>query len=262
MLEVRRIALSLLALFLVVPAHAAVQTPVGLRDVVATVENAFKPDSPNRVRDVTADFMQSSTLVEKGRDMREMRGDGQMFLRTATEREPLMFRFDYFRPTTQQIVSDGRTMWMYLPANRQVIQSDVSFVFNPFNFNPERTRATNFLQGLGRISKDFLITFSSEMQDIEGNYILELQPRRVMATIDRLLIVVSREAVLSHVDPSRFPPRQELLFPIRSTTMTDREGNSTIMEFSNIRTNSRLSESIFFFVVPPDVQVVRPPTTR
>ena len=246
-----------------VPAQAApaAKVNVGLRDVIATVEDQFKPDRSTGLpplQDVTADFMQVSTLIEKGR---EMRADGEMFLKTAAANSPLMFRFDYYRPTNQQIVSNGRTMWIYLPANRQVIQSDVSFIFDPYS-NAGRTRGVNFLQGLGRISQDFHIIFSSQRQDIDGNYILELEPQRRMDTITKLFIVVSRDAVLNRADSGRFPLRQELVFPIRSTTVVDLQGNTTTMEFSNIRANGSVPSSYFDFVPPPDAQVVMPPTGR
>lgn len=255
---------ALLGLCLVVgavPAEAALgaKVNISLRDVIATVENQFKPDRATGLpplQDVTADFMQASTLAEKGR---EMRAEGEMFFRTATGTSPLMFRFDYYSPTNQQIVSNGRTMWIYLPANRQVIQSDVSFIFNPYA-DAGNARAVNFLQGLGRLSRDFRITFSSQMQDIEGNYILELEPQRRMDTIAKLFIVVDRNAVLNKADSGRFPMRQEQAFPIRSTTVVDLQGNTTTMEFSNVRANSGIPFSYFDFVPPPDAQVVMPPT--
>lgn len=246
-----------------VPADAAsaAKVNVGLRDVIAAVEEQFTPERSTGLpplQDVTADFVQVSTLAEKGR---EMRASGEMFFKTQTSTSPLMFRFDYFGPTNQQIVSNGRTMWIYLPANRQVIQSDVSFIFNPFS-NTGRTRGVNFLQGLGRLSQDFRIAFSSQRQDIEGNYILELEPQRRMDTIAKLFIVVSRDAVLNRADSGRFPLRQELAFPIRSTTVVDLQGNTTIMEFSNIRANTGIPYSYFDFVPPPDAQVAMPPTGR
>lgn len=264
MASLRTAFYSLCVVLVAIPAFAASapKTNVGLRDIIATVENAFKQDKDTglpALQDVTADFMQSSTLAEKGR---EMRGDGEMFFRNGTAREPLMFRFDYFRPARQQIISNGRTMWTYLPANRQVIRSDVSFIFNPFTYDAERMRAVNFLQGLGRISKDFTITFSSQMRDIGGNYILELEPRRHMETIAKLFIVVSRDSVLNRADPRLYPFRQEMAFPIRSTTVIDHNGNTTLMEFSNIRANTRVPLSYFDFDVPPDVQVVMPPARR
>lgn len=236
---------------------------VGLQDVIDTVEKSYKA-----LTDVSADFFQRSTLAEKNR---EMRADGQMYVKTANTatNTPLMFRFDYFRPTTQEIVSNGRTMWVYLPENRQVIESDVSFSFNTFNFDPERDRAVNFLQGLGRISKDFLVIFSPQRQDIEGNYILELNPRRATAFIEKLFIVVRNDAVLLYVRNNRDitksvndPLRSELAYPILSTTVVDHQGNTTIMEFSNVRANTRISEQLFNFSAPANVQVVRPPAGR
>ncbi len=258
-------------LALLVTALPATAAPVGtvnagLQDVIDTVEKSFKPDRNTGLpplSTVTADFFQRSTMAGKER---EMRADGQMFFKAATTREPLMFRFDYFRPLKQEVVSDGRTLWMYLPENRQVILSDVSPVFNPFTFDPDRGRASNFLQGLPRISKDFLVVFSPQGQDIAGNYVLELTPRRATAAIAKLFIVVPREAVLSYVRSGRTTVttvsnlgRQEWPFPILSTTMVDHQGGTTLMEFSNARTNVMLSDSLFTFSVPPGVQVVKPP---
>jgi len=264
----------LLLLQMVITAEAAVTAPVnvGLQDVVDTVEKSYRVLS-----DVTTDFFQRSTMAEK---KREMRAEGQMFLKTAGDSEPLKFRFDYFRPTTHEIVSNGVTMWMYLPENRQVIQSDVSFVFNPLGFNPDRDRASNFLQGLGRISRDFLTTFSPQGRDIEGNYILELNPRRATATIEKLFIVVQRDAVtlytLKRMQLGRQLTEDEFLqilnslplgsvqrdqtaYPVLSTTVIDHQGNTTIMEFSNVKTNTRLSDQLFEFTIPAAVEVVRPP---
>ena len=267
----------LLLLQMVISAEAAVTAPVnvGLQDVVDTVEKSYRVLS-----DVTTDFFQRSTMAEK---KREMRAEGQMFLKTAGDSEPLKFRFDYFRPTTHEIVSNGVTMWMYLPENRQVIQSDVSFVFNPLGFNPDRNRASNFLQGLGRISKDFLTTFSPQGRDIEGNYILELNPRRATATIEKLFIVVQRDAVYLYTQkrmqlgrqltedeflqilnslPLGSVQRDQTAYPVLSTTVIDHQGNTTIMEFSNVKTNTRLSDQLFEYTIPAAVEVVRPPTQQ
>lgn len=271
MKAIRVVSAFLALLVAALPAMAAPMAKVsaGIQDVIDTVEKSFRPDRNTGLpplSTVTADFFQRSTMAGKER---EMRADGQMYLKTATSREPLMLRFDYFRPLKQEIVSDGRTLWTYLPENRQVIQSDVTPVFNPFTFDPDRDRASNFLQGLPRISKDFLIVFSPQGQDIAGNYVLELTPRRSTAAIAKLFVVVPREAVLSYVQSGRTAVssvsslgRQEWPFPILSTTMVDHQGSTTIMEFSNVRTNMMLSDSLFTFAVPPGVQVVKPPRGR
>ncbi len=260
MFAIRFAVAALLLSLVAIPAFGAPveKINIGLKDVIDTVESRFRIERETGLpflRDVTADFFQRSTIAQK---QREMRADGQMFFRTATGSEPLKFRFDYFRPTSQEIVCNGLVLWMYLPENRQVIESDVSFFFDAAASTT--TRAVNFLQGLGQISSDFEITYSPQRQDVAGNYILQLMPRRAMATIERLFIVVSRDAVINRVAPQQMSFREEFAFPILSTTVEDHQGNTTIMEFSNVRTNTNLPVSLFDFIVPAGIQVVRPPT--
>lgn len=268
-------------------AGAAPPVNVGLNDVIATVEKPFKTgvNGLPPVSDFMADFFQRTLLKQQNR---EMRGDGQILVKLAGANSPLMYRFNYYRPYQQEIVSDGATLWIYHPENREVMLSDISFLYNRSNFDPERDRAVNFLQGLGRISKDFQINFASGMYDNAGNYVLELTPRRAMLNTRRILLVVSRDNVISNVTgrPSvtqhqpRTPPTTVRPpfstptaplgapplpgtppsdpFPLLSTTVEDHEGNSTTMEFANIRINNRLQRDSFSFSVPPGVQVVRP----
>lgn len=284
----RSIALlaGLVLTFFCGPSFAAQQVSVGLNDVIATVEDSFKVGRNGEmpISDFVADFFQRTLLVK---DSREMRGEGQISVKLATATSPLMYRFQYVRPYQQEIVSDGNSLWIYHPENRQVILSDVSFVYNRPGFNPDRDRAVNFLQGLGRISKDFQINFASGMYDSAGNYVLELNPRHSMLNTRRILLVVNRLSVLSRVagnvqspvgakgNPSRpthrpgFGPSTQFgplppiggasdPFPLLSTTVEDQEGNSTTMEFTNIRINNRFQNSTFSFQIPPGVQVVRP----
>lgn len=289
-----RIALLIGLLFscLTAAAHAAQQqVKVGLNDVIATVERSFKAGSNGQapVSDFTADFFQRTLLA---REAREMRGDGVVSVKLATASSPLMFRFQYYRPYQQEIVSDGNSLWIYHPENREVILSDVSFNYNRPGFNPDRDRAVNFLQGLGRISKDFQINFASGMNDAAGNYVLELNPRHAMHNTRRILLVVSRDSVVSYVTgvnpltkgpepdlpPSRALPSRTRTpfgatepfggvqgfgttsdpFPLLSSTVEDQDGNSTTMEFANIKINTRLAATDFSFMVPPGVQVVKP----
>lgn len=287
------LCIGLLFSYMTTAVYAAPQVNIGLKDVIATVENSFKAGSNGQapISDFTADFFQRTLLAA---DHREMRGDGVVTAKLATAGSPLMFRFLYYRPYQQEIVSDGNSLWIYHPENREVILSDVSIYYNRPGFNPDRDHAVNFLQGLGRISKDFHINFASGMSDAAGNYVLELTPRRVMLNTRRILMVVSRECVMSFVTgatpltsgPPAAPSRQVAPaartpfgtpapfagmpafggtsdpFPLLSTTLEDQEGNSTTMEFANIKTNSRLPASAFSFMIPPGVQVVRPSATN
>lgn len=256
---------------------AAPQVNVGLSDVIATVEKSFQPDASGitPISDVTADFFQRTILAK---DQRELRGDGRMSVKMPSDRTPLMYRFEYFRPYWQEIVCDGNSLWIYHPENREVILSDVSFLYNRlsnrFPYDPEGDRAVNFLQGLNRISRDFQINFASGMYDAAGNYVLELTPRRAMLNTRRIFMVVNRDSVLMYVSgknsantlnqASQFGAKAPLgslqsdTFPILSTTDYDQKGDSTTIEFSNIRINNRLPLSTFTFIVPAGVQIIKP----
>ncbi len=181
-----RIALlaGLLCSCITVAAHAAQQINVGLNDVIATVERSFKAGSNGQapVTDFTADFFQHTQLKK---DQREMRSDGFASVRLATASSPLMYRFQYYRPYQQEIVSDGNSLWIYHPENREVFLSNVGIVYNRPGFNPDRDRAVNFLQGLGRISKDFQITQSSPCHAQHPAHPAGCQPRQRRLLRDR-----------------------------------------------------------------------------
>jgi outer membrane lipoprotein carrier protein len=221
--------------------------PIGLGQVVQALENPFKhgADTQTAINDFEADFFQESLIASLDR---QQRGRGRVaikFERSRPDRVPLaMFRWEYEQPTNQEIVSDGRTMWVYLPENRQVIQSEIEITAEARPDDP-----MTFLTGLGNLSRDFQIGWASPNQDVRGNFVLELRPRRPSPMIQRMLVVVDREAVQAST---------RRLFPILSTTVYDPGGNSTLIEFSNIRVNRGLPAQYFHFIIPGGVEVVRP----
>jgi outer membrane lipoprotein carrier protein len=172
-------------------------------------------------------------------------------------------------------------MWVYLPENSQVIESDIEQINKTDQNDPMA-----FLTGLGNLSRDFAIDWAVPNQDVDGNYVLEMIPHRTSSLINKLIIVVDRYAVESYQnrgkgepfgDPAIAPPSREnyasgkntalpgddqgsnaLWFPILSTAVYDPNGNSTIIEFSNLRINDGIPDTTFDFAIPSGVQVVRP----
>lgn len=230
-----------LLLFLPLPALA-----VGLSDVIQALEEPFRAGSATPIRDFSADFFQESRLAALDR---VQRGKGTVLVRfepTNGGRAPMtLFRWDYDQPTEQEIVCDGKTLWVYLPDNRQVIMSDVSDIGMASADNP-----VTFLSGLGNLSRDFQISWGSPNRDSAGNWILELRPRRSTAMMRQLTLVVDRDAVSGGGGS---------VFPILSSTVVDPSDNATIIEFSNTRVNHGAPASQFRFIQPPGVEIVRPP---
>lgn len=250
-----------LLLYALLPAGMSGAVNVGLNDVINALETPFKvdvdtaPGGIEAVHDFEADFFQQSHMASLDRIQR---GTGQvrvMFDRQRTNRVPVvLFRWEYVEPTDQEIVSNGRTLWVYLPENNQVIESDIEFV--------SQSRATDpvtFLSGLGNLSRDFYISWANPNYDVEGNYVLELRPNKPNQMITRLLLVVDKDAILEYRDVKPML-RGETgdIFPLLSSTVYDPSGNSTTIEFSDVRVNIGLSEADFDFRIPPDVDVLRP----
>jgi len=270
---------------------AALTTSVwaaGLNDVISALEDPFSycvdnTENKAAIESYTADFFQESRIASLDR-MQRARGEVKVLFdynerdcssRASRGKVPtVMFHWQYEEPTRQELVSDGRTMWVYLPENNQVIQSDIGLVSQARESNP-----MTFLTGLGQLARDFQISFASPNRDVDGNYILELRPRRTTSLFNRMLIVVNRNAVDQAVPEEKkseiqkewekyAPPkpqpgefsfkRESNDFPMLSTTVYDPNGNSTLIEFSNIRTNVGLSSGTFRFMLPAGVEVVRP----
>jgi len=248
----KRFSLLVFVLLLVPMAGTALAESIGLSDVIETLEKPFRSDTPaaDAIANFQADFFQQSRLSSLDR---EQRGQGRVevaFARQSGDRVPrVLFRWEYDQPNNQEIVSDGETLWVYLPENNQVIQSDVSFTGDNRAEDP-----MTFLTGLGNLSRDFQIAWASPNHDDFGNYVLQLRPRRSSALIREMRIVVDRQAVRDFKQGGITGQR----LPILASTVTDPNDNTTTIEFSQARVNGGVILSDFRFILPPGVDVVRP----
>ncbi len=253
-----------------------------LSDVIRALEAPFQAetDPRQRIADYEADFSQVSLIASLDRLQKAYGRVVVAFDYQHPDPVPLVrFHWQYEQPAAQQIVSNGRTLWVYLPENRQVIQSDLEMVSQAGQNDPMA-----FLTGLGNLSRDFTISWAEPNQDAAGHYVLELTPIKSSALISRLVLVVHHQAVEtvpSAADgrdqtqqtpaPPRFLDQPEVSgqsnhengangvwFPILSTTVYDPNGNSTHIEFNDIVINRGVSPSVFDFEIPAGVQVVKP----
>ena len=209
-----------------------------LSEVVRTLEQGYAT-----LNDLQADFSQKSVLKSM---RREEKGGGELFIKKGSGKDS-MFRFNYTRPK-QQIVSNGKTVWYYLPDQKQVMVMELAQLFEAGN-----GIAMNYLAGMGQVSKDFSISFAAEARDKNGDYQLELVPNRKSPAMSKLLLGIDGDAVESYLAKGR----PVTPFPIVSSTVIDQIGNSTRMEFSNVRTNRGVSSSQFSFKVPSGVEVIK-----
>ncbi len=221
---VRRI-LAILVFGLVVAAagsawaQAAVPAP-SLDDVVRGLEGAY-----GKLNDLKAEFNQ--TAFNKSLNQ-SIPAQGTVYLKKGGK-----LRWEYADPTPQQIVSDGKTVWIYTPALSQVNVGPA----------PEALAgpAGSFLAGLGRLREHFAVRFLNPMEprDRDGNVVLDLTPKQPLPTMNRLIL--------------SFDPRS---WEVRRAVVYDQFENTVTMQFRKVTVNAGLADSLFTFVAPKGVATV------
>lgn len=194
------------------------------------------------MEDLHADFSQGTYIATL---KREEKGSGELFLKK--KGSTAQFRFNYNKPK-QQIISNGKTVWYYLPDNKQVILTDTAKLFAGGN-----GMALSYLTGLGTLSEDFEIRLLAESPDKKGNFQLELIPKKPNQSVAKLHLFVSGAAV----EKAGSNPGGAAFFPLTASVLFDQLGNRTTIEYSKIRLNSGLGDSRFSFKLPAGVEVIK-----
>jgi outer membrane lipoprotein carrier protein len=233
------VLLSLLIMGLVSTQVWAAEKKASLQDVVSALEKGY-----TSLQDVQADFAQKTVIAGVNR---EQKGSGELLLKKPAS-ATAMFRFNYLKPK-QQIVSNGKQVWFYLPENKQVMVSSVTDMFKTGN-----SIALNYLTGLGHVSRDFNAVFAQESQDKNGNYQLELIPKNPSPVLAKLQLTVSVAAVEQFLQDGSVRD----IFPVLASVIHDAGGNQTRIEYSRVRVNKGLADSKFSFKVPHGVEIIKP----
>jgi outer membrane lipoprotein carrier protein len=227
----------LLVLLFALPLSAAAPA-AALKDVVSALEKGYAG-----LQDVQADFSQKTSISAVNR---EQKGSGEVLLKRPAS-ATAMFRFNYSKPK-QQIISNGKQVWFYTPDSRQVMVNSVAAMFAGGN-----SIAMSYLTGLGHVSRDFDIAFASEPQDKNGNYQLELTPKKASPVLARLQLTVSSAAV----EQVQASGEVKNIFPIVSSIVHDSGGNRTRIDYSRVRVNKGLADGKFNFKIPEGVEVIK-----
>jgi len=113
--------------------------------------------------------------------------------------------------------------------------------------------ALNYLTGMGHVSRDFTITSAGEGRDKNGNYVLDLVPKKPNQVMTDLKLTIAAAAV----DKFRKSGKPIAMFPIVSSVVEDPFGNRTIFEFSRVKVNQEMGNGRFVFKIPSGVEVVK-----
>ena len=224
----RRLALSALllpaaTLALTAQAKSAaqtVQTP-DVRPPAADVAGALQ-----RKYDAIKDFAASFTQTYEGGVLRRKASESG----TVYVKKPGKMRWDYTTPEKKLFVSDGQTMYLYFPADRQVMK-------NPVPDQDQATSAVLFLMGKGDILRDFNVKWAEGGS--EGPYRLRLDPKTRQAEYDWLEVAADRKSL-----------------QIVGLSAGDAQGGRSSFVFSNFKENAGLADKMFQFTIPRGTEVI------
>lgn len=197
-------------------------TGAPIQDSAEQVASALQTKYDN-IRDFTADFTQQyasgifrKKLVERGK---------------VQVKKPGRMRWDYTAPDKKLFVSDGISVYLWVPADNQVTVS-------PVPKQDEATTALLFLVGKGNLTRDFAVDF---MDGAPPDAVrLRLQPKLPDRDYDWLQLQVDRRSL-----------------QIRTLTAGDRQGGQSAFTFTNIKENVGLADKTFDFKIPRGADVVK-----
>ena len=183
------------------------------------------------VRDFSADFVQT---YRGGVLNRQMKDTGHVMVR-----KPGKMRWEYKTPEEKLFVSDGTSIYWYVPQDRQAEKRSM----------PSDDQASSpalFLAGKGDITRDFTPALVERPAgQAEGTLALKLVPQTPQAEYDWLVIVV---------DPSSLS--------LRGLVTADSQGGTSSFTFSNLKENVGLADKLFTFTPPRGVEVVNESSRR
>jgi outer membrane lipoprotein carrier protein len=214
-----RIAIALVVLLGLI-APAAAQPAPTLDDVVRGVEGAY-----GKMTDLKGEFTQSALNKSLNQTIN---AQGVVYLKKGGK-----LRWEYAEPTKQEIVSDGKSIWIYTPQLNQVNTGPA----------PEALSgpAGSFLSGLGKLREHFNVRFLNPAQpkDAEGNVVLDLTPKQPLPTLARLILSLDGKS-----------------YDVRKAVVHDQFENTVTMQFTKVAVNTGVPDKMFTFVAPKGVAVV------
>jgi outer membrane lipoprotein carrier protein len=170
------------------------------------------------VRDLTARFVQTYRSGALGREVVEK---GVLSLKP-----PSRMRWEYRDPEKKTFVSDGKTSFFYVPADRQVIRRETS---------DARDLPAMLLSGHADIVGTFEVALETGPAGLQR---LRLTPRKPEPEIEQLYVDVDAGD------------------RIRAILVLDAQGNRSQFAFDDIRENVGLDDRLFRFEVPRGVEVI------
>ena len=144
-------------------------------------------------------------------------------------KKPGKMRWVYEAPEEQVLISNEKTLWLYVPEEEQATKVPVESIYS------SNTPAL-FLAGKGKLTQAFNVESISQENE---NIIITLIPKTIQQNLARLVLMADKKN-----------------YQITGSTVYDKLGNKTAIRFNRIRVNQEIPEEQFQLNTPPNVEVL------
>ena len=207
------LSLSVLTIFLSVTSAFLCSTTLAHADGLESLQQFY-----NDTKSVKADFTQVVT-DKKGRKVQEVAGNMQL-------KRPNKFRWDYNKPYEQEIISDGKQVWLY---DTELAQVTVRAVSKVLGASPAA-----LLAGDDALEKNFQLNNIDLKDDLHW---ITAVPRVQDSGFEKILLGFA-DSKLGKME------------------LTDSFGHKTVITFTNVIQNPTIADKVFVFKTPQGVDVV------
>jgi outer membrane lipoprotein carrier protein len=201
---------------------ASASGPSDQKDLDVALEGLQRKYS--QVRDLRMEFIQS---------YKSPRRAAKTETGTLVLKRPGLMRWEYKTPIEKLFVSNGKTVFFYLPQEKQVQKTKVKE-------SRDQRIPFLFLLGKGNLKRDFSkVEWAQERPFFQGNRVILAYPKKGIDEFARILM--------------EFSPQT---FQLQRVTVFDVDGTMSEFVFTNIQQDLGTAAGIFDFKTPPGTEVI------
>lgn len=161
-------------------------------------------------------------------------------------KNPGKIRYEFSEPYGDMIVSDGKTLWIYIQKINAVGKQDLEIQKN--NTSGEPIFQSSSPSGLNRLFRKYHYKFDTIEQpriigtDPKKYFVLSLEQREKIGGFENMTLFVDSET-----------------FFIKKSIGTDSRGKQTTIEFSSFTPNVEVEDGIFHYHISGNSKIVNNP---
>jgi outer membrane lipoprotein carrier protein len=189
----------------------------------------------SEIKTLSADFTINNTINKKNTTL-----TGKCKFKN-----PGKIKYEFSQPEGDVIVSDGKTLWIYIKKIGAVGKQDLEIQKD--NSSGEPIFQTNSISGLNRLFRKYHYKFNSINQPQKGDngknyFVLALEQREKIGGFETMTLYVDSENYL-----------------IYKAIGKDSRGKETILEYSKVALNSEMEDGEFNYHISGNAKIVNNP---